>query len=89
MGLNKVPKAFSKTPNPLRDTSTGIMNVPKSVRELPASGVDIRFSDGLKAGERGLRRVTSKRTTFRKLGRKEGENLSSYGSKKALRKLRN
>lgn len=80
----KLPKALSKNPKPFVDTSAGLMNVPSSVRKLPASGVQVpggAFAQGTKA----IRKLSSKRTTFRGIGKKEGQRLTKIGSKRASR----
>ena len=74
-----------KLPKPFNDPSTGLMNVPKSVKNLSASGVKLNIDDGFKAGRRGIKSVTKKNVTLRGLGRKEGRQLTARSRKRATR----
>ena len=91
-------KVFSKNPKTgLKDL--GMFNVPDAVVKAPADGVGFQFGagvnvgDGLQAGGKGVRRLSSKKTTFAGLGTKEGKRLAMSGKKsfakrvKAIRKV--
>ena len=78
-----LPKALTKTPKPFRDTS-GLMNVPSSISRLPASGVKVP-KGALRQGGKAIRQLSSKRTTLRGIGKKEGQRLSKRAGKRASR----
>jgi len=79
-------KAFSKNPKTgLKDL--GMFNVPDAVIKTPADGVGFNFGggvqvgDGFQAGGKGIKRLSSKKSTFAGLGTKEGKRLAMSGKK--------
>lgn len=84
MGLGKLPKALKKNPRVFDDVD-GLMNVPDSVKNLPASGVKVNIGDGFAEGARGIRKATSKSKTLRGIGRKEGQQLTKRAKKPGTR----
>ena len=63
-----------------------MFNLPSSVSDLPADGVGFEVADGFAAGKAGIKRVTSGKTTFSSLGKKEGKRLAGQGRKSVTRK---
>jgi len=85
LGYKKLGKAFDKYENPVdMDVSKRMFNVPTSIGDLPASGVD--FSVGGTVPTGAIRKKNG-RSGF-KSGKKEGMRLTKNSRRSALRKLR-
>ena len=80
----RLPKALSKNPKVFNDPSTGLMNVPGSVGNLPASGVDFTVGGTVKGAN--MRKGNGSKGF--KAGKKEGMRLTKIGSKRASRILK-
>lgn len=87
-------KVFSKNPKTgLKDL--GMFNVPDAVIKTPADGVDgfqfgagVQVGDGFQEGGKGIKRLSSKKSTFAGLGTKEGKRLAMSGKKTFTKKVK-
>lgn len=88
MGIGKLGKAFAKSPKAVDlDVSERMFNIPTSIADLPASGVDFSVGGTVPTGR--LKSRGNGKTGF-KAGKREGERLTRSSRKgSALRKLRN
>jgi len=78
----KLPKALTSNPKPFVDISAGLMNVPKSMGDLPASGVDFTVGGTVKARKNGNGKKGFKE------GKREGQRLTKLSRKRASKVLR-